>query len=71
VRCPVDICHARDQKGLYERAAGSAIRGLPGADVPYEAPEAPDLVVDTDQLMPEQAAEMVLAGLGFLETTAR
>jgi adenylylsulfate kinase len=70
VRCPLDICHARDQKGLYDQAAAGAIRGFPGADVPYEAPDAPDLVVDTDQLTPEEAVEIILDSLGLLETTA-
>ncbi|HET9221077.1 MAG TPA: adenylyl-sulfate kinase, partial [Roseiflexaceae bacterium] len=70
VRWPVDICHARDQKEPYDQAAAGAIRGLPGADMPYEAPEAPDLMVDTAQLTPEEAAEIILTGLGFLESTA-
>ena len=47
------------------------IRGLPGIDVPYEAPEAPEVVIDTDQLTPEEAAETVLANLPFVECTAQ
>jgi adenylylsulfate kinase len=71
VRCPTDICRTRDQKGLYGRAASGVIRGLPGVDVPYEAPQAPEVVVDTDQLTPEEATEAVLASLPFLECTAQ
>ena len=71
VRCPVDSCSTRDQKGLYGQAAAGAIRGLPGIDAPYEAPEASEVVVDTDQLMPEEAAETVLASLPFVECTAQ
>jgi adenylylsulfate kinase len=41
VRCPVEVCRVRDPKGLYGRAAAGMIHGLPGVDVPYEAPEAP------------------------------
>lgn len=69
LRCPVDICHVRDPKGLYSQAVAGAIHGLPGADVPYEAPQAPDVVVDTDQLTSEEAAEVILASVGFLEMT--
>jgi adenylyl-sulfate kinase len=70
LRCPVDVCRARDQKGLYGRAAAGAIRGLPGADVPYEAPDKPEVVIDTAQQTPEAAAETVLASLPFLESAA-
>lgn len=40
-------CEARDPKGLYRRARAGALRGMTGIDSPYEPPEAPDLVVDT------------------------
>jgi adenylyl-sulfate kinase len=63
VRCPVEVCRARDPKGLYGRVAAGVIQGLPGADVPYEEPEAPEVIVDTDRQTLEQAAEIVLAGL--------
>lgn len=42
VDCPVDVCAARDPKGLYH---GAAAARLPGVGVPYEPPERPDLVV--------------------------
>ena len=71
VRCPVDICRTRDGKGLYGRAAMGLIHNLPGSDAPYEAPEEPEVVVDTDQLTPEEAAELVLASLAFVECAAQ
>lgn len=40
-------CERRDPKGLYARARAGELRGLTGVDAPYEAPENPDLVVDT------------------------
>jgi adenylyl-sulfate kinase len=63
VRCALDVCRARDPKHLYQRADSGMIRDLPGVDAPYEPPEAPDLVVDTDQQTPEAAADAVIAGI--------
>jgi adenylylsulfate kinase-like enzyme len=59
----LDVCRARDPKHLYQRADSGMIRDLPGVDAPYEPPEAPDLVVDTDQQTPEAAADAVIAGI--------
>lgn len=60
VRCSLEICRARDPKGLYRRASTGAIHNLPGIDEPYEIPAAPEAVVDTELQTPEQAAELVL-----------
>lgn len=67
VRCPVDVCRARDPKGLYGRAAAGLLQGLPGVDAPYEAPEAPEVIVDTDRRTLEEAVELVLARLPMLD----
>jgi bifunctional enzyme CysN/CysC len=40
-------CERRDPKGLYARARAGELKGLTGVDAPYEAPEDPDLVLDT------------------------
>jgi adenylylsulfate kinase-like enzyme len=48
VRCLLALCQARDPKGLYARAATGAIRGRPGVNVPYEPPEQPEVIVDTE-----------------------
>ena len=66
VRCPAEICRARDRKGLYSRADTGVMHGLPGVDEQYEAPLAPELVVDTDRRTPEQAVEAVLTSIAFL-----
>lgn len=47
VATPVEECERRDPKGLYARARAGELKGLTGIDAPYEAPENPDLVVDT------------------------
>ena len=47
VSTPVEECAKRDPKGLYARARAGELKGLTGVDAPYEAPESPDLVLDT------------------------
>jgi adenylylsulfate kinase len=67
VRCPLAVCQARDPKGLYARAATGAIRGLPGVDAPYEPPEHPEVVVDTDRHSVDETVDQILAGVAFLK----
>lgn len=47
VATPVEVCAARDVKGLYARQRAGELRGLTGVDDPYEPPEAPEVVVPT------------------------
>jgi adenylylsulfate kinase len=56
VDCPVEVCRKRDSKGLWEQADKGEIIGLPGAGVPYEPPDSPEVKVDTAQLSIEEAA---------------
>lgn len=49
VDAPLAVCEARDPKGLYRKARAHTIAGFTGIDAPYERPEAPDLVVRTDE----------------------
>ncbi len=67
VRCPLEVCRARDPKGLYGQADAGMIHGLPGVDAPYEAPEAPEVIVDTDRQTLDEAAALVLARLPMLD----
>lgn len=48
VRCPVKICMKRDVKGMYRQALEGKIKHFTGVDDPYEEPENPELIVDTD-----------------------
>lgn len=50
VRCPVDVCATRDPKGLYEKARKGEITNMTGITAPYEEPENPELVVDTNRM---------------------
>ena len=49
VRCPREICMQRDVKGMYQKALEGKISHFTGVDDPYEEPEHPDLIVDTDK----------------------
>ncbi len=61
VATPVEECARRDPKGLYARAKSGELKGLTGIDAPYEAPEAPDLVVDTTEADIDQLVKQVIA----------
>ncbi len=70
VDTPLEVCEARDPKGLYKRARAGEIANFTGVEQPYEVPENPDVVIDTVGRSPEEAAEELLTFLrerGFLE----
>jgi bifunctional enzyme CysN/CysC len=60
VDTPLDIAEARDVKGLYKKARSGALKNFTGIDSPYETPETPDICIDTTQMTPEAAAEMIV-----------
>lgn len=66
VHASLAVCEARDPKGLYRRARAGEISGMTGIDAPYEPPEKPEILLDTEVL---SAAENVANVLGFLEET--
>ncbi len=59
----LDVAEARDPKGLYKRARAGEIQGFTGISAPYEAPESPELRVDTGALSIEASADAVLSYL--------
>ncbi|MER5965633.1 adenylyl-sulfate kinase [Streptomyces sp. NPDC002057] len=59
VATPVEVCSVRDVKGLYAKQAAGEISGLTGVDDPYEAPETPDLRIESqNQTVQESAAQL-------------
>lgn len=56
----LDICEARDVKGLYKKARVGEIKNYTGIDSPYEAPERPELTVDTGNLPLEACVDQVI-----------
>jgi adenylylsulfate kinase len=62
-RCPLEVCETRDVKGLYKRARAGEVKDFTGISSPYEAPEAPELTLDTGAQSIEQSVALVLATL--------
>ena len=60
VDTPLDVCEARDVKGLYARARGGQLKNFTGIDSPYEAPQDPEIHVNTAEMTPEEAAEKIV-----------
>ena len=63
VKASVEVCEQRDVKGLYAKARAGEIKEFTGVSDPYEPPEDPELVIDTESQSPEQSAEQILAYL--------
>lgn len=62
VNTPLEICEARDVKGLYAKARAGEIKGFTGIDSPYEAPEHPFLDLKTaNQTVEASAAKVITA----------
>ena len=60
VDTPLAVAEARDVKGLYKKARAGELKNFTGIDSPYEAPEAPEIHVDTTSLTPAEAAELIV-----------
>ena len=63
VDCPLEVLEERDPKGLYKKARAGEIAEFTGISAPYEAPENPELTIDTSTLSLKESAEMVIAYL--------
>ncbi|MBD2846428.1 adenylyl-sulfate kinase [Paenibacillus sp. IB182496] len=63
VRCSLDVCIRRDVKGLYRKALDGSLQAFTGISDPYEAPLAPELVLDTERESVEESADKVIAYL--------
>ncbi|HDH57069.1 MAG TPA: adenylyl-sulfate kinase [Bacteroidetes bacterium] len=60
VDTPIEICEARDPKGLYQKARKGELKGFTGVDDPYEPPLNPELTIQTAKKSPQQLAENIL-----------
>ncbi|MFD8148673.1 adenylyl-sulfate kinase [Streptomyces sp. NPDC059708] len=61
VATPVEVCSERDVKGLYAKQAAGEISGLTGVDDPYEAPQAPDLRIESHTQTVQESASALHA----------
>lgn len=64
VKCPLKLCEQRDAKGFYEKARSGIIKQFTGIDDPYEEPENPEIVIETEKLSVEECADKIME---FLE----
>ncbi len=60
VKASVETCEQRDVKGLYAKARSGEIKEFTGVSDPYEPPEDPELVIETEQQSPEESAKQIL-----------
>jgi adenylylsulfate kinase-like enzyme len=70
VSCPVEVLAERDVKGLYKKALAGEIKNFTGVSDPYEAPLAPEVVIDSSKETVEASVDKImgkLVELGYLE----
>ena len=60
VKAALEVCEERDPKGLYKKARAGGIPEFTGISAPYEAPESPELVIDTDSAEIDASVEVLL-----------
>jgi adenylylsulfate kinase len=70
IKCPVEVCRERDVKGLYKLVDEGTLKGFTGVDDPYEEPEHPELIIETDKETIEESVSRIftkLEELGYLK----
>ena len=60
VDAPITVCEKRDVKGLYKKARAGQLKNFTGVDSPYEAPENPEIRIDTTKLDAATAAALIV-----------
>ena len=63
VDTPLSVAEERDVKGLYARARSGQLKNFTGIDSPYEAPETPEIHIDTTAMSIDDAAEQIVKQL--------
>jgi bifunctional enzyme CysN/CysC len=63
VDTPLEVAEARDVKGLYKKARSGTLKNFTGIDSPYEAPQHPEIRVNTVEMTPAEAAEFIIRQL--------
>ena len=68
VSTPIEVCEQRDVKGLYAKARAGTIKNFTGVSSPYEAPEAPEIEIDSSKLSVTECVDRVIR---YLEVNGR
>jgi len=69
IATPVEVCEQRDRKGLYAKARAGILKEFTGISDPYEVPANAEVVIDTSEMSPEEAAQAIILHLerqGFI-----
>ncbi|MCS5585147.1 adenylyl-sulfate kinase [Marinobacter sp.] len=67
---PIETCEQRDPKGMYRKARSGKIKHFTGIDSPYEAPERPEVRLDTSTMSVNECVEALIAYLGHRDLIA-
>jgi len=65
-KCPIEICISRDKTDLYAKAKSGELKGVVGIDAPYEPPEKPEIIVETDKETVEESVKKIIYSLELL-----
>jgi adenylylsulfate kinase len=60
VKCPIDTCEQRDPKGLYVKARQGVIKDFTGISSPYEEPENPELIIETNLNTIDESVDIIV-----------
>jgi adenylylsulfate kinase len=64
VKCSIDECERRDPKGIYKKAKAGQVKEFTGISAPYEEPEKPELVIETDRMDTDACVRLIVDYLG-------
>jgi adenylylsulfate kinase len=60
IKCSIEECIRRDPKGLYKRALDGEIKNFTGISAPYEEPESPEMILNTEELSVRESVETII-----------
>jgi adenylyl-sulfate kinase len=68
VDAPIDVVIQRDVKGIYQRAKAGELLNIVGVDIPWNCPQSPDLILETNKLSLEESIQLIFDSLPMLGT---
>ncbi len=63
VKCSLEVCEQRDPKGMYKKARAGEIKNFTGINHPFEEPDTPDIIIETDKQTIEECKNTILISL--------